>query len=128
MADKKNELIGLVGENNVFDDIKTLNDYSKDNSFVPSMKPEFVVKPKDADTIQRIVEWANRTKMTLVPVSSGPPHFHGDTVPGVPGAVVLDLSGASSFSASSVLSWIICFSKAFDFSSASASMRAIVSL
>ena len=93
MADKKNELIGLVGENNVFDDIKTLNDYSKDNSFVPSMKPEFVVKPKDADTIQRIVEWANRTKMTLVPVSSGPPHFHGDTVPGVPGAVVLDLSG-----------------------------------
>jgi FAD/FMN-containing dehydrogenase len=93
MADKKSDLIGLVGANNVFDDNKILNEYSKDNSFAPTVKPDFVVKPKDADTIQKIIAWANKTRTPLIPVSSGPPHFHGDTIPGVPGAVVLDLSG-----------------------------------
>jgi hypothetical protein len=28
-----------------------------------------------------------------VPVSSGPPHFRGDTVPGIGGAIIVDLSG-----------------------------------
>jgi FAD/FMN-containing dehydrogenase len=92
VADKKEELGKLVGKNNIFDDAGTLESYSRDNSFAQPMKPQLVVKPADANTVQRIVEWANRTKTPLIPVSSGPPHFHGDTVPGVPGAVVLDLS------------------------------------
>jgi FAD/FMN-containing dehydrogenase len=52
-----------------------------------------VVKPKKAEDVQPIVNWAKKTKTPLVPVSSGPPRFHGDTVPGVPGAVIVDLSG-----------------------------------
>jgi FAD/FMN-containing dehydrogenase len=92
LAAKKNDLIGLVDEKNVFDDIETLNKYSKDSSFAPGMKPEFVIKPKDADAIQKIIVRANNTRTPLVPISSGPPHFHGDTVPSVPGAVILDLS------------------------------------
>lgn len=93
MAEKKNDLTGLVGENNVFDDVKTLNKYSIDDSFAPAMKPDFVVKLKDADTIQKIIVWANNTRTPLVPISSGPPHFRSDTVPGVLGSVILDLSG-----------------------------------
>jgi FAD/FMN-containing dehydrogenase len=93
MADTKAELGMLIGENNIFDDPETLDLYSRDNSFVPVMRPQFVVKPMNTGAIQSIVEWANRTKTPLVPLSSGPPHFHGDTIPSVSGAVVLDLSG-----------------------------------
>ncbi len=92
MAEKKEELIGIVGRRNVLDDPKTLDAYSKDNSFVQPRKPRFVVKPKNVDEVQEIVKWANQTGTTLVPVSSGPPHFYGDTVPGTGGAVIVDLS------------------------------------
>ena len=93
MADCKAELGNLAGSNYVFDDPETLDRYSRDNSFARAMKPQCVVKPTNTDTIQKIIEWANRTKTPLVPVSSGPPHFHGGTIPGVPGSVVIDLSG-----------------------------------
>jgi FAD/FMN-containing dehydrogenase len=93
MAEQKDELAGLIGADNVLDDSGTLDRYSRDRSFTPGMKPRFVVKIKDADEVQKIVDWANRTKTPLVPVSSGPPHFHGDTVPGVPEAVIIDMSG-----------------------------------
>ena len=93
MADQKAELVALVGEKNVLDDPETLDTYSRDQSFARMMKPRFVVKPKNVDEVQKIVGWANKTNTPLVPVSSGPPHFHGDTVPGVSGAVVVDLSG-----------------------------------
>ena len=91
MADKKEELIDIVGADNVTDDPKTLDDYSKDQSFVPPRRPRLVVKPKNADEVQRIVKWANQTGTPLVPVSSGSPHFHGDTVPSVGGAAIIDL-------------------------------------
>jgi len=93
MADKKEELIQIVGVENVLDDPETLNAYSKDNSFVPTRKPRLVVKPFNVAQVQQIVKWANQTGTTLVPVSSGPPHFRGDTVPATGGAVVVDLSG-----------------------------------
>ncbi|HEY86445.1 MAG TPA: FAD-binding oxidoreductase [Dehalococcoidia bacterium] len=92
MGEKKEELIKIVGDNNVLDDPETLDSYSSDYSFVPSRKPWFVVKARNADEVQRIVEWANRTVTPLVPVSSGPPHFRGDTVPSEGGAVIVDLS------------------------------------
>ena len=52
-----------------------------------------VVKPKNADEVQGIVKWANQTRTPLVPVSSGLPHFRGDSVPASDGAVIVDLSG-----------------------------------
>ena len=89
----KEELADIVGLENVIDDPKTLDAYSKDLSFVRPEKPRLVVKPGSADEVQAIVNWANQTGTPLVPVSSGPPRFHGDTVPSVPGAVIVDLSG-----------------------------------
>jgi len=93
MGDVKAELMALVGEKNVLDDPTTLEGYSKDQSFTQTIKPRFVVRPSNVDEVQKIVGWANETRTPLVPVSSGPPHFHGDTIPSVPGAIIVDLSG-----------------------------------
>jgi FAD/FMN-containing dehydrogenase len=93
LDNRKRELIGIVGEKNVLDDPETLEAYSRDQSFVLAIKPWFVVKPKNVEEVQGIVKWANQTRTPLVPVSSGPPRFHGDTVPGSTGAVIVDLSG-----------------------------------
>jgi FAD/FMN-containing dehydrogenase len=92
VADKKDELTKIIGAGNVIDDPETLDGYSKDHSFVQPRKPWFVVKPKNADEVQGIVKWANETRTPLVPISSGAPRFYGDTVPSVPGAVIVDLS------------------------------------
>jgi FAD/FMN-containing dehydrogenase len=62
-------------------------------SFVNAVKPSYVVKPQTSQTVQNLVKLANETGTPLVPVSSGPPHFRGDTVPSIGGAVVVDLSG-----------------------------------
>jgi FAD/FMN-containing dehydrogenase len=51
-----------------------------------------VVRPNKADEVQKIIQLANDTQTPIVPVSSGPPHFRGDTVPGIGGAVIVDLS------------------------------------
>jgi FAD/FMN-containing dehydrogenase len=90
---QKQELTDIVGPNNVFDDPQILDEYAQDRSFAVSIKPSMVVKPQNAQAVQQIVQWANRTQTPLVPVSSGPPHFRGDTVPGSAGAVIVNLSG-----------------------------------
>jgi FAD/FMN-containing dehydrogenase len=93
MATKKDELVNIFGSENVVDDAATLDAYARDESFSHPLKPRFVVKVKDGAQVQSLVQWANRTATPLVPVSSGPPHFRGDTVPTAPGAVMVDLSG-----------------------------------
>lgn len=85
------ELKGIVGSENVFDDPGTLEAYSRDESFARPMRPWALAKPVNHEEVQAIVQWANKTATPLVPVSSGPPHFRGDTVPGLPGAVIVDL-------------------------------------
>ena len=86
------ELIEIVGRDNVIDDPQTLAAYSGDNSFVQPVRPSYVVKPGNAGEVQAILYWANKTLRPLVPVSSGPPHFRGDTVPGIGGSIIVDLS------------------------------------
>lgn len=93
MANLKKELVALIGETGVRDDPETLDIYSRDWSLAPAMKPSLLVRTENVEQVQEIVRWANGTKTPLVPLSSGPPHFHGDTVPGVPGAVIVDLCG-----------------------------------
>lgn len=92
MDDTKKRLIKIVGNKNVLDNLKLLEAYAGDQSFVLPMKPWFVVRPKNIDEVQAIVNWANETSTPLVPVSSGPPHFYGDTVPSAPGGVLVDLA------------------------------------
>ncbi len=90
---EKEKLIEIVGAAGVTDDAQTLDAYSKDMSFANQTRPAFVAKPKNAGEIRQLVAFANKTLTPLVPVSSGPPHFRGDTVPSTGGAVVVDLSG-----------------------------------
>ncbi len=90
MAEK--ELAEIVGSQNILDNDQVLGEHSKDMSFVPRVKPKCMAKPKNADEVQALVRWANETHTPLVPVSSGPPHFRGDTVPSTGGAVIVDLS------------------------------------
>jgi FAD/FMN-containing dehydrogenase len=93
MATKKEELISIFGSENVVDEADALASYASDESFSHPLKPRFVVKAQNAGQVESLVQWANRTTTPLVPVSSAPPHFRGDTVPTAPGAVIVDLSG-----------------------------------
>lgn len=86
------ELAKIVGPENVKEDPDTLRRYSEDESFVNPLRPRCVLKPKNTEEVQDIINWANETGTPLVPVSSGPPRFRGDTVPSVGAAVVVDLS------------------------------------
>ncbi len=87
----ENELIKIVGKENILDSPKTLKEYSGDCSFAPHKMPKYIVKPANFEELQGVVRWANDKHVPLVPVSSGAPHFRGDTVPGVEGAVIVDL-------------------------------------
>jgi FAD/FMN-containing dehydrogenase len=89
----KENLMQIVGKGQVSQEPAVLDTYASDMSFVNTIKPSFVVKPKTSQTVQNLVKLANETGTPLVPISSGPPHFRGDTVPSVGGAVVVDLSG-----------------------------------
>jgi FAD/FMN-containing dehydrogenase len=85
------QLAAIVGDDHVLDDPETLDSFASDQSFAPAVRPVSVVRPGDERQVHALVVWANETRRPLVPVSSGPPHFHADTVPSVPGAVVVDL-------------------------------------
>jgi len=87
---EKEKLVKIVGTGNVTYEQTALDEYSKDMSFVNAVRPVCVVKPTKAGDVQKIVNLANKTLTPLVPVSSGPPHFRGDTVPGIGGAVIVE--------------------------------------
>ena len=86
-------LAEIVGAGNVSADLATLEAYAADHSFVGKMTPQFVVKVDRRETIQKLVNLAKETQTPLIPVSSGGPHFYGDTVPATGDAVIVDLSG-----------------------------------
>jgi len=81
-------LARIVKPANIVDDTAVLEKYSRDGSFNAGSLPLFLVYPESKDEVKSIVSLANQTKIPLVPVSSGPPRFHGDTVPSQSGIVV----------------------------------------
>ncbi len=87
------KLAQVVGTGNVDSQKSTLDSYSRDMSFVKPVRPAAVVKIKKAEDVQKLIQLAKETRTPLVPVSSGAPHFRGDTVPTTGGAVIVDLSG-----------------------------------
>ncbi len=93
MDEKKLRLMEIVGKAGIIDNPEIEESFSLDHNLIPPMKPRFMVKPRDTDEVQKIVLWANQTQTPLVPVSSGGPHFRGDTVPALPGSVIVNLSG-----------------------------------
>ncbi len=89
----KSRLAKIVGAGNVSVAAGDLDAYAQDISFVNRVRPAAVVRPRTAAEVQPLVALANETGTPLVAVSSGPPHFRGDTVPATGGAVIVDLSG-----------------------------------
>jgi len=87
----KKDLGKIVGKENVLNDPGILKEYSGGLASVPRKMPSCVVRPSNSDELQGVVRWANEKKAPLVPVSSGPPHFRGGTVPDAEGAVIIDL-------------------------------------
>jgi FAD/FMN-containing dehydrogenase len=92
MNQNKARLIEIVGNAGVFDHPESGESLSLDHKLIIPRKPSLLVKPRDVEDIQKIVLWANETLTPLVPVSSGGPHFHGDTIPTAPDSVIIDLS------------------------------------
>jgi FAD/FMN-containing dehydrogenase len=83
----------IAGEGNVSEEPSILKAYSADQSFVGRVLPRYVAKVDSTEMVKRLVSAARETATPLVPVSSGAPHFNGDTVPSAGGAVIVDLSG-----------------------------------
>jgi hypothetical protein len=90
---EQERLAEIVGAANVNNDPATLDSYSSDISFTTPMRPDFVVRPGNSAEIRDLVNLARETLTPLIPVSSGTPHFKGDTIPSVGGAVIVDLAG-----------------------------------
>ncbi len=80
-------LAGLVGPDAVSDSREELEVYAGAGEM-----PALVVRPSEAAQVAELVRLANREKLNLVPVSSGPPHIHGGSWP-LKGSVIVDLSG-----------------------------------
>ncbi len=89
----EDELGKILGDDGMARGRAAREAYSADMSFAHPIMPDCVARPRNAGEIEKIVKLANRTLTPVVPVSSGPPHFRGDTVPGMGGAVIVDLSG-----------------------------------
>ena len=90
---KFDELEKIFGAANVSADPADLEAYAGDKSFAKSISPSCVVKATSAEQVEALVKLANEGKFPLIPVSSGAPHYKGDTVPSIPGAVIVDLTG-----------------------------------
>ncbi len=87
---RRDKLVEIVGSENFSDDPKALDTYSKDFSFTPQAVPNYAVKPKDVQEVQRVIKFANENALPVVPISSRV-HFHGATIP-KQGGIILDLT------------------------------------
>ena len=85
----KADLTKIVGAANISDDPKVLQSYSTDCSLSAPRTPNYVVRPKNTDEVQKVVKLANKNGIPIVPCSSGI-HFNGNTIPNL-GGIVLDL-------------------------------------
>jgi FAD/FMN-containing dehydrogenase len=92
MEDKKSRLMEIVGDERILPRPGFDPSFSLDQELIKTLPPDFRVVPKNVDDVQKIVLWANETQTPLVPVSSGGPHFRGDTDPSTPESVKVDLS------------------------------------
>jgi FAD/FMN-containing dehydrogenase len=87
---RRDKLVEIVGVENFTDDPKTLETYAQDFSLQPAGKANYAVKPKDAQEVQKVVQFANEQSLPVIPVSSQV-HFYGATIP-KKGGIILDLT------------------------------------
>ena len=91
LGDKKSRLVEIVGNGGILPWPGFDPPFLLDHELIKTLPPDFRVAPKNVDEVQKIVLWANETQTPLVPISSGGPHFRGDTYPTAPEAVMVDL-------------------------------------
>jgi FAD/FMN-containing dehydrogenase len=80
-------LAGIADKKRVLTDEATLEQYGRDESWEVPKRPDWVVKVKDTDEVQKIVQFANQQKVPVVPRSSGI-GFHGSGIPEEGGIVI----------------------------------------
>jgi len=83
-----NKLKEIVGEDNVTDEVADRYIYASDSSVHQSM-PACVVRPGSAVEVQKIIRYANKNKIPVVPRGAGS-GMSGHAVP-IDGGIVLDM-------------------------------------
>ncbi len=81
-------LAGALPPDRVTNDREALAQYDRAHTFAPGTQPLLALQPVDKAEVQAIVRQANVENVPLVPVSSGPPHFHGGSRPAQGGVMV----------------------------------------
>ena len=89
MSDIGHILATIVGENYVSDKKEEAYFYARDPGLMPDHKPDYVVLPKTAEEIQRIVRLANKEKIPIVPMGAGL-GLTGLVIP-LKGGIVIDM-------------------------------------
>ena len=87
---EKSAVRNIISADRVYDDEVTLEQFSRDQSFVPSRRPDLVVYPETVEEIQALVRYANEVRIPITPLSSGL-NLHGAAVPDQ-GGMLLNLS------------------------------------
>ena len=87
---RRDKLVEIVGVENFSDDPKALESYANDFSLQPAGVPDYAVKPKNTQEVQKVIKLANEHSLPVVPVSSWV-HFYGATIP-KKGGIILDLT------------------------------------
>ncbi len=85
------KLAEIVGAEGVITTPEELAEYAATPGRAAGGTAGCLVRPTGKAELQAIVEWANEEGVSLVPASSGAPHFHGGTAPCSEGAVMVDL-------------------------------------
>lgn len=99
------------------------NGFSADSDTRSGFAPRAVLYPRTIEDLQKTVRWANDTRTPLVPVSSTGVRRRGDTVPRVPEAVIVDLTGMDGLVHADNRDKIAIIEAGLDFGSVDALLR-----
>ena len=87
------KLTKICGYQNISQDPKELEDYSKDLSLLKGKSPLYIVWPSKSQEITEIVKLANNLKFNIIPVSLNSKFkHHGDSLPKNNNTIILNLS------------------------------------
>ncbi|RLB29706.1 MAG: FAD-binding oxidoreductase [Deltaproteobacteria bacterium] len=89
MSDISLSLAEIVGENYVSNEEEEAYFYARDPGLMPAHKPDYVIVPKTAEEIQKIVRLANKEKIPIVPIGAGMA-LTGLSIP-LKGGIVIDM-------------------------------------
>ncbi|MDY7037791.1 MAG: FAD-binding oxidoreductase [Thermodesulfobacteriota bacterium] len=87
----KEELTKIISTDKFSDRANDLEAFSRDNSSIKGCRPACIVRPENAEEIQKIIKLARESATPVVP-SSSQVHFYGGTIPKL-GGIAVDLSG-----------------------------------